>query len=32
MSEDRDLLKEIAVVHGIGVSPDDPLFDHSNAE
>jgi vacuolar-type H+-ATPase subunit H len=26
MSEDRDLLKEIAAVHGIGVSPDDPLL------
>jgi len=26
MSEDRELLKEIAAVHGIGVSPDDPLL------
>ena len=26
MSEDRDLLKEIAAIHGIGISRDDPLF------
>jgi len=26
MSEDRDLLKEIAAIHGIGVTPDDPLL------
>ncbi|MGO9529616.1 MAG: conjugal transfer protein TraM [Syntrophobacteraceae bacterium] len=26
MSEDRDLLKEIAAIHGVGVSRDDPLF------
>ena len=26
MSEDRDLLKEIAAIHGVGVTPDDPLL------
>ncbi len=26
MSEDRDLLKEIAAIHGIGISRDDPLL------
>ncbi len=26
MSENRDLLKEIAAIHGVGVTPDDPLL------
>jgi len=26
MSEDRDLLKEIAAIHGVGISRDDPLL------
>jgi hypothetical protein len=26
MSENQDLLKEIAAIHGVGVTPDDPLL------